>query len=132
MWRLQVIPPINIYWPKSVLSLTKTLHLITSMFVMKLPGISAIRSLPMATVRNGRLGAGEMAQWVREPVALLEVLSSIPSNHMVAHHRLLRDLTLSSGIQVYMQTEHSYILKKAGCSLITGMQGSSFFQKLAR
>ena len=31
------------------------------------------------------LGAGEMAQRVRAPTALLKVLSSNPSNHMVAH-----------------------------------------------
>jgi hypothetical protein len=32
--------------------------------------------------------AGEMAQWLRAPPALPEVLSSIPSNHMVAHNHL--------------------------------------------
>jgi len=32
--------------------------------------------------------AGEMAQWLRALTALPEVLSSIPSNHMVAHNRL--------------------------------------------
>jgi hypothetical protein len=31
-------------------------------------------------------GAGEMAQWVRALTALPEVLSSNPSNHMVAHN----------------------------------------------
>jgi hypothetical protein len=31
-------------------------------------------------------GAGEMAQWLRAPTALPEVLSSNPSNHMVAHN----------------------------------------------
>jgi hypothetical protein len=30
--------------------------------------------------------AGEMAQWLRALTALPEVLSSIPSNHMVAHN----------------------------------------------
>jgi hypothetical protein len=34
-------------------------------------------------------GAGEMmAQWLRALTALSEVLSSIPSNHMVAHNHL--------------------------------------------
>jgi hypothetical protein len=33
-------------------------------------------------------GAGEMAQWFRALTALPEVLSSIPSNHMVAHYHL--------------------------------------------
>jgi hypothetical protein len=32
--------------------------------------------------------AGEMAQWLRALNALPEVLSSIPSNHMVAHNYL--------------------------------------------
>jgi hypothetical protein len=31
-------------------------------------------------------GAGEMAQWVRAQTALPKVLSSNPSNHMVAHN----------------------------------------------
>jgi len=33
-------------------------------------------------------GAGEMAQWLRTLTALPEVLSSIPSSHMVAHNHL--------------------------------------------
>jgi hypothetical protein len=33
-------------------------------------------------------GAGEMAQQLRALTALPEVLSSIPSNHMVAHNHL--------------------------------------------
>jgi hypothetical protein len=33
-------------------------------------------------------GTGEMAQRLRALTALLEVLSSIPSNHMVAHNLL--------------------------------------------
>jgi hypothetical protein len=33
-------------------------------------------------------GAGGMAQWLRALTALLEVLSSIPSSRMVAHHYL--------------------------------------------
>jgi hypothetical protein len=32
--------------------------------------------------------AGEMLQWLRAPTAVPEVLSSIPSNHMVAHNHL--------------------------------------------
>jgi hypothetical protein len=31
------------------------------------------------------MGAGEMAQWLRALTALSKVLSSNPSNHMVAH-----------------------------------------------
>jgi hypothetical protein len=32
--------------------------------------------------------AGEMAQWLRALTALSEVLSLIPSNHMMAHNHL--------------------------------------------
>jgi len=41
-------------------------------------------------------GAGEMAQWLKALTALPEVLSSIPSNHMVAHNHLSWDLMPSS------------------------------------
>jgi hypothetical protein len=37
---------------------------------------------------NTIYGAGEMAQRLRALTALAEVLSSIPSNHMVAHSHL--------------------------------------------
>jgi hypothetical protein len=30
--------------------------------------------------------AGEIAQWLRVPTALLKILISNPSNHMVAHN----------------------------------------------
>jgi hypothetical protein len=36
--------------------------------------------------KKNLLGAGEMAEWVRALIALLKVLSSNPSNHMVAHN----------------------------------------------
>jgi hypothetical protein len=39
-----------------------------------------------------QLRAGEMAQWLRALTALPKVLSSIPSNHMVAHNHLQCDL----------------------------------------
>jgi hypothetical protein len=39
--------------------------------------------------------AGEMAQWL---TALPEILSSIPSNHMMAHNHLSWDLMPSSGV----------------------------------
>jgi hypothetical protein len=38
--------------------------------------------------RKGDHGAGEMAQQLRARTALPEVLSSIPSNHMVAPNHL--------------------------------------------
>jgi DNA repair protein RadC len=44
------------------------------------------------------LGAGEMAQRLRAPTALLKVLSSNPSNHMVAHNHPQRDLTPCSEV----------------------------------
>jgi|UPI00001EA0AD hypothetical protein len=50
-----------------------------------------------------------MAQGLRASAALPEVLSSIPNNDMVAHNIYKWDLTPSSGMQVYMQVEHSYL-----------------------
>ena len=48
--------------------------------------------------KKGGVGAGEMAQWLRALTVLPEVLSSIPSNHMVAHNNLLWSLMPSSGV----------------------------------
>jgi DNA repair protein RadC len=39
-----------------------------------------------------------MAQQLRAPTALLKVLSSIPSNHMVAHNHPQQDLMPSSEV----------------------------------
>jgi hypothetical protein len=39
-----------------------------------------------------------MAQWLRLLTALSEVLSSIPSNHMMAYNHLNWDLMPSSGV----------------------------------
>jgi hypothetical protein len=39
-----------------------------------------------------------MVQWLRALTALAEVLSSIPSNHTVAHNHLSWDLMPSSGV----------------------------------
>jgi hypothetical protein len=39
-----------------------------------------------------------MAQWLRAATAFPEVLSSVPSNHMVAHNHLLWDWMSSSGV----------------------------------
>jgi hypothetical protein len=41
--------------------------------------------MPTAVIYIKKLGAGEMAQWLRTLTALPEVLSSIPSNHLVSH-----------------------------------------------
>jgi hypothetical protein len=43
-------------------------------------------------------GLGEMAQWLRPLTALPEVLSSIPSNHMMAHNHQQWDFMASSGV----------------------------------
>jgi hypothetical protein len=58
------------------------------------------------------LGAGEMAQQLKAPSALPEVLSSIPSNYMMSQHHLQYELDLmfSSDMQVNTQIEH-YIHK---------------------
>jgi hypothetical protein len=59
------------------------------------------------------VGVGkEMTQLLRALAALLRVLSSIFSNHIVAHNHLYRDLIPSSGMLVYMQIEHSYTLNR--------------------
>ena len=38
--------------------------------------------------KNAMHWVGEMAQWLSTLTVLLEVLSSIPNNHMVAHNHL--------------------------------------------
>jgi hypothetical protein len=45
-----------------------------------------------------KTGAGGMAQQLRALTALPEVLSSIPSNHMLAHNHLQWELMSSSGV----------------------------------
>jgi hypothetical protein len=42
----------------------------------------------MATYNKWQIGAGGMAQQLRALTALTELLSSIPSNYMVAHNHL--------------------------------------------
>jgi hypothetical protein len=39
-------------------------------------------------IKVSLIDAGEMDQWLRALTVLSEVLSSIPSNHMVAHNHL--------------------------------------------
>jgi hypothetical protein len=36
-------------------------------------------------IQTNKQGAGEMAQWLRALTTLSEILSSLPSNHIVAH-----------------------------------------------
>jgi hypothetical protein len=45
---------------------------------------------PDTLYSNQLLEEGRMAQWLRALAALLEILSSIPSTHLVAHNFLLR------------------------------------------
>jgi len=53
----------------------------------------ALGSVPSSEKKNQKKkkkkeGAGEMVQWLRAPAVLPKILSSIPSNHMVAHNHL--------------------------------------------
>ena len=43
---------------------------------------------PVHIYKECRQGPGELSQWLRALTALSEVLSSIPSNHVVAHNHL--------------------------------------------
>jgi hypothetical protein len=43
---------------------------------------------PSLNFKNSRIWTGEMAQRLRALTTLPEVLSSIPSNHMMAHNHL--------------------------------------------
>jgi hypothetical protein len=53
--------------------------------------------------------AGEVAQWLRAQTALPEVLSSIPSNYMVAPNHLKWDAVLSSGVSEDSDSVFTYI-----------------------
>jgi hypothetical protein len=57
-------------------------------------------------------GAGEMAQQLRAMTALPEVLSSIPSNHVVAHNCLKWDLMPSSGMHEESYGVLTYVINK--------------------
>jgi hypothetical protein len=51
--------------------------------------LNLLRKLPdLFILRKSRLGVAAMVQWLRALTAFPEVLSSIPSNHMVAHNHL--------------------------------------------
>jgi hypothetical protein len=57
--------------------------------ILQTENISFKSACKYAQKKNFKTGAGEMAQCLRGPVALLpEVLSSIPSNNMEAHNHL--------------------------------------------
>jgi hypothetical protein len=55
------------------------------------------------------MGAGELAQRLRALTVLPKVLSSIPSNHMVAHNILSWDLMPSSGVS---EDSNSVVINK--------------------
>ena len=48
--------------------------------------------------KKNAVQAGKMAQWLKALIALPEVLSLIPRNHMVAHNHLEWDLMPYSGV----------------------------------
>jgi hypothetical protein len=55
-----------------------------------------------------------MAQWLRALTALLEVLSLIPSNHMVAHNHLQWYLMPSSGVsEATVYSIHAHKINKS-------------------
>jgi hypothetical protein len=54
------------------------------------------------SVNSVSQGAGEMAQRLRALTALPEVLSSIPSNHMVAHNHGSDGITGSDALFWYV------------------------------
>ena len=85
--------------------------LLTDAFGFVLSGLVCLSICSLKSVKNFMFGVGEMAQRLRALIALPEDLSSIPSNHMVAHNHLLSDLVPSSGLEPYMQAEH-YICNK--------------------
>lgn len=58
--------------------------------------------------QKNKTRAGEMAQRFRVLATLPEVSSLDPSNHMIVHNNLLRDLIPLSGMQVYIQTQNSH------------------------
>jgi hypothetical protein len=45
-----------------------------------------IEKLPLINVKRRKTGSGEMAQWLRALTTLPKVLSSNPSNYIVAHN----------------------------------------------
>jgi hypothetical protein len=57
-------------------------------FYIHMTLFSFLKVLPSVSILEIHLRAGEMAQWLRALTALPEVLSSIPSNHMMAHNHL--------------------------------------------
>jgi hypothetical protein len=64
-----------------------------------------------STINISNLEAGEMAQQLRALTILPEILSSIPSKHMVAHNHLQWGLMPSSGVPEDSYSVLLYIIK---------------------
>ena len=62
--------------------------------------------------KESRVGAAVMVQWLGTLTALSEVLSSIPSYHMVAHNHLEWDPMSSSGGSEDSDSELTFIYIK--------------------
>ena len=56
--------------------------------------------------------AGEMAQWLRALSAVPEVMSSNPSNHMVAHNQPSVMGSDALFLCIWKQWQYTHILKK--------------------
>jgi hypothetical protein len=63
----------------------------------------------MTSLKITQRGDGEMAQRLRKLTTLPEVLSSILSNHVVAHNHLLWDPMPSSGVSEDSYSVLTYI-----------------------
>ena len=72
--------------------------------------IQILSHLGIHPIYKYKTRAGEMAQWVRAPTALPKVMSSNPSNHMVAHNHPKRDLRPSNGVSEDSDSVLTYIL----------------------
>jgi hypothetical protein len=68
-------------------SLQSGLELITNKY-FKQKIFQSLRKMYMTNTLRKKKEVGEMAQQLRALTALAKVLSSIPSNHMVAHNHL--------------------------------------------
>jgi hypothetical protein len=68
--------------------------------------IKMMSSLRVKTALKKKVG--EMAQQLRALTALLKVLNSNPSNHMVAHNHLEQDLKPYSGVSEDSYSVHKY------------------------
>ena len=69
-----------------VLSLPGTLYVPSDLWTNNIQSVT--EHYKMHHIKVTQHWAGEMAQWLRALPALLKVLSSIPSNHMVTHNHL--------------------------------------------